>query len=148
MDGPFEDAGFDYSNQPLPSLSSTLLQGKNHDNLNVHSIQVMLGLQHQQQHDMFSGMASAMEYKSSPQKLDGSPMHQELSMFQQGLESVSNNNNNVAKRKNEDVILLQSQSLSSTDMGTVAPATTSTTTQKKSDKKKNDNNGVKKKKTR
>lgn len=42
MDGatPFEENFPDYSQQPLPSLSSTLLQGKNQDNLNVHSIQV------------------------------------------------------------------------------------------------------------
>lgn len=43
MDGttPFEESFPDYSQQPLPSLNSTLLQGKNQDNLNVHSIQVM-----------------------------------------------------------------------------------------------------------
>lgn len=135
MDGaPFDDNFNDYSNQPLPSLNSTLLQNKGQDNLNVHSIQVMLGLQ--QQHDMFSNMGS-MEYKGSPQKMD-SPMHQDLGIFQQGMETV---NGNGVKRK--DDVLLQSQSLSSTEIGNTAP-----TTQKKNEKKKNDNNGVKKKKTR
>lgn len=141
MEGaPFDDQSFnDYSNQPLPSLNSTLLQNKNQDNLNVHSIQVMLGLQ--QQHDMFSNMGSPIEYKGSPQKLENSPMHQDLGMFQQqGLESVNSNANGV-KRKNEEV-LLQSQSLSSTEIGNTP------TTQKKNEKKKNENNGVKKKKTR
>lgn len=140
MEGaPFDDQAFsDYSNQPLPSLNSTLLQTKNQDNLNVHSIQVMLGLQ--QQHDMFSNMGSPMEYKGSPQKMDNSPMHQDLGMFQQGMESVNSSANGV-KRKNEEV-LLQSQSLSSTEIGNTG------TTQKKNEKKKNDNNGVKKKKTR
>lgn len=64
MEGtPFEDASFgDYSNQqPLPSLNSTLLQGKNQDGINVHSIQVMLGL-HQQQ-DVFGGIRQSMDYK-------------------------------------------------------------------------------------
>ncbi|KAJ8972504.1 hypothetical protein NQ314_000148 [Rhamnusium bicolor] len=145
MEGaPFDDQAFnDYNNQPLPSLASTLLN-KNQENLNVHSIQVMLGLQ--QQHDMFGNMGSPLEYKGSPQKLDNSPMspmhHQDLSMFQQGMENVNNNSNSV-KRKNEDVVLLQSQNLSSTEIGN-AP----TTTTKKNEKKKNDNNGVKKKKTR
>lgn len=144
MEGaPFDDQSFnDYNNQPLPSLASTLLN-KNQENLNVHSIQVMLGLQHQ--HDMFGNMGSPLEYKGSPQKLDNSPMspmhHQDLSMFQQGMENV--NNSNGVKRKNEDVVLLQSQNLSSTEIGN-AP----TTTTKKNEKKKNDNNGVKKKKTR
>ncbi|KAJ8918295.1 hypothetical protein NQ315_014165 [Exocentrus adspersus] len=146
MEGaPFDDQSFnDYNNQPLPSLASTLLN-KNQENLNVHSIQVMLGLQHQ--HDMFgNNMGSPLEYKGSAQKMDSSPMspmhHQDLSMFQQGMENVNNNSNGV-KRKNEDVVLLQSQNLSSTEIGS-AP----TTTTKKNEKKKNDNNGVKKKKTR
>lgn len=139
MEGaPFEDPNFaDYSNQPLPSLNSTLLQGKNQEGMNVHSIQVMLGLQ--QQHDMFTNMGSPLDYKGSPQKLD-SPMHQDY--FQQNMENVNNNTNGV-KRKNEDVVMLQSQNLSSTEIGT-----NTTSTQKKNDKKKNDNNGVKKKKTR
>ncbi|EFA04590.1 retinal homeobox protein Rx-B [Tribolium castaneum] len=131
MEGAPFDESFDYNNQPLPSLNSTLLQNKNQENLNVHSIQVMLGLQ--QQHDMFGNMGSPMEYKGSPQKLDGSPMHQELGMFQ-GMEGGGQ------KRKEE--VLLQSQSLSSTEIGNT------TTTQKKNEKKKGDNNGVKKKKTR
>lgn len=141
MEGaPFEDQPFnDYNNQPLPSLSSTLLN-KNQDNINVHSIQVMLGLQ--QQHDMFGNMGSPLEYKGSPQKLDGSPMHhQDLGMFQPNLENV-NNNSNGSKRKNDDVVMLQSQNLSSTEIGS-----TQSTPSKKSEKKKNDN-GVKKKKTR
>ncbi|CAH2001841.1 unnamed protein product [Acanthoscelides obtectus] len=134
-----EDQAYgDYNNQPLPSLSSTLLNKNNQENL--HSIQVMLGLQ--QQHDMFGNMGSPLEYKGSPQKLDGSPMHhQDLGMFQQNLEQV--NNNEAGKRKNEDVVLLQSQNLSSSEIG----STQTTTTTKKNDKKKNDN-GVKKKKTR
>ncbi|KRT81545.1 Homeobox domain-containing protein [Oryctes borbonicus] len=140
--GPFEDPNFtDYTNQPLPSLNSTLLQNKNQDNMNVHSIQVMLGLQ--QQHDMFTNIGSPLEYKGSPQKLENSPMHQDLGIFQQGMENVNNNVGGV-KRKNDDVVLLQSQNLSSTDMGaqSVQPPP------KKSDKKKTDNNGIKKKKTR
>lgn len=138
MEGaPFEDPSFnDYSGQPLPSLSSTLLQGKNQDNLNVHSIQVMLGLQ--QQHDMFGNMGSPLDFKGSPQKLENSPMHHQ-EFYTQNLESVNNN----SKRKNEEVVLLQNQNMTSSEIGA-----TSTTTQKKSDKKKNDNNGVKKKKTR
>lgn len=144
MEGtPFEDQSFtDYTNQPLPSLNSTLLQNKNQDNINVHSIQVMLGLQ--QQHDMFTNMGSPLDYKGSPQKLENSPMHhQDLGIFQQSMENVNNNGGGV-KRKNEDVVLLQSQNLSSSDMG----PTTTQPTQKKNDKKKSDNNGVKKKKTR
>lgn len=39
---PFEETFQDYQQQPLPSLNSTLLQGKNQDNLNVHSIQVII----------------------------------------------------------------------------------------------------------
>ncbi|XP_017768641.1 PREDICTED: retinal homeobox protein Rx-A [Nicrophorus vespilloides] len=137
--GPFEDASFEYAGQPLPSLNSTLLN-KNQDNMNVHSIQVMLGLQ--QQHDMFTSMGSPLDYKGSP-KMENSPMHQELGMF-----NMENNNGNQGgvKRKNEDVVLLQSQNLSSNEIGTttVTPAPPP----KKNDKKKNDNNGVKKKKTR
>lgn len=148
MDGtPFDDQNFnDYNNQPLPSLASTLLN-KNQDNINVHSIQVMLGLQ--QQHDMFGNMGSPLEFKSSPQKMEGSPMsplhHQELGIFQQqqGLENVNSSSNGV-KRKNEDVVLLQSQNLSSSEIGSTQATPTST---KKNEKKKNDN-GVKKKKTR
>lgn len=145
--GPFEDPNFtDYTNQPLPSLNSTLLQNKNQDNINVHSIQVMLGLQ--QQHDMFSNMGSPLEYKGSPQKLENSPMHhQDLGIFQQGMENVNNNGGGGGggvKRKNDDVVLLQSQNLSSTDMGSA----TAQPPAKKADKKKTDNNGVKKKKTR
>lgn len=146
MDGtPFDDQNFnDYNNQPLPSLASTLLN-KNQDNINVHSIQVMLGLQ--QQHDMFGNMGSPLEYKGSPQKMEGSPMsplhHQELGMFQQGLENVNSTSNGV-KRKNEDVVLLQSQNLSSSEIGSTQATPTTT---KKNEKKKNDN-GVKKKKTR
>nr|XP_023015302.1 retinal homeobox protein Rx-B [Leptinotarsa decemlineata] len=143
MEGaPFDDQTFgDYNNQPLPSLASTLLN-KNQENLNVHSIQVMLGLQ-QQQHDMFGGMGSPMEYKGSPQKMEGSPPlhHQELAMYSPSLENVNNGANGV-KRKTEDVVLLQSQNLSSSEIGS-----TQATTTKKNDKKKNDN-GVKKKKTR
>ncbi|KAG5896638.1 hypothetical protein JTB14_009545 [Gonioctena quinquepunctata] len=144
MEGaPFDDQSFnDYNNQPLPSLASTLLN-KNQDNLNVHSIQVMLGLQQQQQHEMFGSMGTPMEYKGSPQqKIDGSPMHhQEMTMYQPNLEGVNNNINGV-KRKPEDVVLLQSQNLSSSEIGS-----TQATATKKNDKKKNDN-GVKKKKTR
>lgn len=145
MEGaPFDDQTFsDYSNQqPLPSLNSTLLNKNSSDNLNVHSIQVMLGLQ--QQHDMFGNMGSPLnEYKGSPQKLDGSPMHhQDIGMFQQGIDSVSNSSGGM-KRKNDDVVLLQSQNLSTSDISNAT-----TTTQKKNEKKKNDNNGVKKKKTR
>lgn len=147
MDGtPFDDQNFnDYNNQPLPSLASTLLN-KNQDNINVHSIQVMLGLQ--QQHDMFGNMGSPLDYKGSPQKMEGSPMsplhHQELGMFQQqGLENVNSTSNGV-KRKNEDVVLLQSQNLSSSEIGSTQATPTTT---KKNEKKKNDN-GVKKKKTR
>ncbi|KAJ8956927.1 hypothetical protein NQ318_014346 [Aromia moschata] len=141
--GPFDEQSFaDYNNQPLPSLASTLLS-KNQESLNVHSIQVMLGLQ--QSHDMFGNMGSPLEYKGSPQKLDNSPMspmhHPDMGMFQQGVENVHSNANGI-KRKNEDVVLLQSQNLSSTDIGS-----TPTTTTKKNEKKKNDNNGVKKKKT-
>lgn len=139
MEAPFEDQSYDYTGQPLPSLSSTLLQNKNQDNLNVHSIQVMLGLQ--QQHDMFASMGSPLDYKGTNQKLENSPMHQDLGIFQQGMEAVNNNSNGV-KRKNDEVVLLQSQNISS------EIPTTTTTTQKKNDKKKNDNNGVKKKKTR
>lgn len=137
MEGtPFDDSTFaDYSGQPLPSLNSTLLQNKNQDNLNVHSIQVMLGL-HQQQ-EMFNMRSPLVDYKGSPQKLENSPLHKEMGMFQQGMEEM----NGGGKKK--DVVLLQSQSLSSTEMVN-AP----TSTQKKSDKKKGDNNGVKKKKTR
>ncbi|CAH1110259.1 unnamed protein product [Psylliodes chrysocephalus] len=140
MEGaPFDDQSFnDFNNQPLPSLASTLLN-KNQENLNVHSIQVMLGLQ--QQHDMFGSMGSPMEYKGSPQKLDGSPIHQDLGMYSPGMENI-NNNSNSAKRKTEDVVLLQSQNLSSTEIGS-----TQTAPPKKNEKKKNDN-GVKKKKTR
>lgn len=130
MDGtPFEDSGFDYSGQPLPSLSSTLLQGKGQDSM--HSIQVMLGLQ--QPHDVFSSMGAPLEYKT--QKLDGSPMHHQ-DFFPQALESSAKRN------KTDDVILLQSQGLASGEVSTPPPAP------KKSDKKKGDNNGVKKKKTR
>lgn len=140
MEGaPFEDASFgEYSNQPLPSLNSTLLQNKNQDNLNVHSIQVMLGL-HQQQ-DMFGNMRNSLgEYnKGSPQKIEGAMQHKDLGLFQQGMEDM----NGAVKKKGSDM-LLQSQNLSSTDMGNVPSST-----QKKNDKKKNDNNGVKKKKTR
>lgn len=141
MEGaPFEDPNFtDYSNQPLPSLNSTLLQNKNQEGMNVHSIQVMLGLQ--QQHDMFTNMGSPLDYKGSPQKLDGSPMHHQ-DYFQQNMENVNNNGNGV-KRKGEDVVMLQSQSLTSSEIGTTTGGG-----QKKNDKKKNDNNGVKKKKTR
>ncbi|XP_050500056.1 retinal homeobox protein Rx-B [Diabrotica virgifera virgifera] len=141
MEGaPFDDQSFnDFNNQPLPSLASTLLN-KNQENLNVHSIQVMLGIQ--QQHDMFGNMGSPMEYKGSPQKLDGSPIHhQDLGMYSPGMENINNNSNGV-KRKNEDVVLLQSHNLSSTEIGS-----TQNTSTKKNDKKKNDN-GVKKKKTR
>ncbi|CAH0556516.1 unnamed protein product [Brassicogethes aeneus] len=131
---PFDDQPFvDYNNQPLPSLSSTLLN-KNQDNINVHSIQVMLGLQ--QQHDMFGNMGSTLEYKGPTQKLDNSQIHQDLGLFQQGMDNANNN----VQRKPEDVVI-QSQNLSSTDTGTVTPIP------KKNDKKKNDN-GVKKKKTR
>ncbi|XP_022908638.1 retinal homeobox protein Rx-A [Onthophagus taurus] len=150
MDGPFEDGFIDYSNQPLPSLNSTLLQNKVGNQENLHSIQVMLGLQ--QHNDMFSGMGSPLEYKGSPQnKLDGSPTmshqhHQELMYHQPQMETVQNGN---GKRKNEDVVLLQSQNLSSSEIGTSAGNVgTTTTSQKKNDKKKGDNNGVKKKKTR
>ncbi|CAG9768659.1 unnamed protein product [Ceutorhynchus assimilis] len=140
--GPFDDQSFsDYNNQPLPSLSSTLLS-KNND---VHSIQVMLGLQ-QHQHEMFAGMGSPLDYeKSSPQKLDGSPMHhQDLSMaFQGAMDTIGSTNGVHQQRKKEDVVLLQSQTLNSTEI-----ANASSTTSKKSVKKKNDNNGVKKKKTR
>ncbi|KAL3281769.1 hypothetical protein HHI36_004970 [Cryptolaemus montrouzieri] len=143
MEGaPFDDQNFsDYSNnQPLPSLSSTLLQNKNQnqDNINVHSIQVMLGLQNQ--HDMFTNMGSPLEYKGSP-KMENSPMHHQDLSFQQGFEAINNNVTN-GKRKGEDVVLLQSQNLSSTEIGNTP------TTTKKNEKKKTDNNGVKKKKTR
>lgn len=147
MEGaPFDDQNFnDYNNQALPSLSSTLLN-KNQENLNVHSIQVMLGLQ--QHGDMFGSMGSPLEYKGSPQKIESSQMspihHQELGMFQQGMDSVNNGTNGI-KRKTEDVVMLQSQNLSSNEIGSTQVATTTTT--KKNDKKKNDN-GVKKKKTR
>lgn len=140
MDGSaFEDHGFDYSsNQPLPSLNSTLLQ-KNHHQDNAHSIQTMLGLQLQQQ-DVFAGM----EYKTSTQKLDGSPMHHDLGpLFQHPGMEVINPGVNGMKRKNEDIVLIQSQQLTSTEL-----PTTTTSGGKKNDKKKNDNNGVKKKKTR
>ncbi|XP_049822569.1 homeobox protein ceh-8 isoform X2 [Aethina tumida] len=93
-----------------------------------------------QQHDMFGNMGSPLEYKGSPQKLDNSPMHQDLGLFQQGMDNV--NNNGGTKRKTEDVVMIQSQNLSSTEIGNPPPAT------KKSEKKKTDNNGVKKKKTR
>lgn len=155
MEGsPFDDQSFsDYSNhQPLPSLNSTLLPNKNQDNLNVHSIQVMLGLQNQ--HDMFANMGSPLEYKTSSldykgspleyktsPKLDNSPLHHQDLSFQQSFEAM-NNNVSGAKMKKEDVALLQSQNLSSSD---IKPTTT---TQKKNEKKKSDNNGVKKKKTR
>ncbi|XP_060518359.1 retinal homeobox protein Rx-B-like isoform X4 [Cylas formicarius] len=139
MEGaPFDDQSFnDYNNQPLPSLNSTLLN-KNND---VHSIQVMLGLQ--QQHEMFGGMGSPLEYsKSSPQKLDNSPMHhEELGMFQPVIENVGSSNG--MQRKKDDVVLLQSQTLNSTEM-----ASATSTTSKKNEKKKNETNGVKKKKTR
>ncbi|KAL1512568.1 hypothetical protein ABEB36_002142 [Hypothenemus hampei] len=139
--GPFDDQGFnDYNNQPLPSLSSTLLN-KNND---VHSIQVMLGLQ--QQHEMFGNMGSPLEYdKASPQKVDGSPMHhQDLSMtFQGNMENIGSTNGVQQQRKKDDVVLLQSQSLNTTEI-----ANASSTTNKKNEKKKNENNGVKKKKTR
>ncbi|XP_044750975.1 retinal homeobox protein Rx-B [Coccinella septempunctata] len=154
MEGtPFDDQSFsDYSNnQPLPSLSTALLPNKNQDNLNVHSIQVMLGLQNQ--HDMFSNMGSPLEYKTSPldykgspleyktsPKLENSPLHHQDLSFQQGFEAM-NNNVSGAKLKKEDVAILQSQNLNSSD---IKP----TTTQKKTEKKKTDNNGVKKKKTR
>lgn len=153
MDGSsaFDDHhGFDYSNnhQPLPSLNSTLLK-QNHqhqDSINAaHSIQMMLGLQQQQ--DMFGGM----EYKGScsPQKLDGSsPMHHhDLGpLFQHpGMEVISPVGTNGMKRKNEDIVLIQSQQLTSTENPTT---TTGSSGGKKNDKKKNDNNGVKKKKTR
>lgn len=148
MDGaPFEDPSFaDYSNQPLPSLNSTLLQNKNNqENINAHSIQMMLGLQQQQ--DVFSNMSSSIDYKTNSQKLDNSAMHHDLGpLFQQSnLESMNNNVGNSVKRKNEDIVLLQSQNLSSSEIPTT---TTTTGTAKKNDKKKTDNNGVKKKKTR
>lgn len=147
MDGaPFEDPNFpDYSNQPLPSLNSTLLQNKNNqESINAHSIQMMLGLQQQQ--DVFSNMNTTLDYKGSPQKLDSSGMHHDLGpLFQQGsLESMSNAGSNGVKRKNEDIVLLQSQSLTLSEI----PTTTTSGTTKKNDKKKTDNNGVKKKKTR
>ncbi|XP_076254882.1 homeobox domain-containing protein reversed polarity isoform X2 [Rhynchophorus ferrugineus] len=103
---------------------------------------VMLGFQ--QQHEMFNNLGSPLDYdKSSPQKLDNSPMHhQDLSMtFQSNIENVGTTN--VLPKKKDDVVLLQSQSLNSTEI-----ANASSTTNKKSDKKKTDNNGVKKKKTR
>ncbi|KAF5277688.1 hypothetical protein FQR65_LT03668 [Abscondita terminalis] len=147
MDGaPFEDPNFpDYSNQPLPSLNSTLLQSKNQDNINAHSIQMMLGLQQQQQQDVFSNMSSQLDYKNSAPKLD-SAMHHDLGpLFQQNtLESITNNSGNNAKRKNDDIVLLPSQNLSSSEI----PTTTTSGNAKKNDKKKTDNNGVKKKKTR
>ncbi|KAB0798028.1 hypothetical protein PPYR_09021 [Photinus pyralis] len=139
MDGaPFEDPNFpDYANQPLPSLNSTLLQNKNNqDNINAHSIQMMLGLQQQQ--DVFS----QLDYKSGAggQKLDSSVMHHDLGpLFQQNAMETINNNGGV-KRKNDDIVMLQSQS--------EIPTTTTSATTKKNDKKKTDNNGVKKKKTR
>lgn len=139
---PFDEQTFnDFNNQPLPSLASTLLN-KNQENLNVHSIQVMLGLQ-QQQHDMFANMGSPMEYKGSPQKLDGSPIHhQDLGgLYTQGIDGLGSSSNS-GKRKNEDVVLLQSQNLSSNEIGS-----TQNTGTKKNDKKKNES-GVKKKKTR
>ncbi|XP_050308818.1 retinal homeobox protein Rx-B [Anthonomus grandis grandis] len=145
MEGsPFDSQDFsDYNNQPLPSLSSTLLSSKGGD---VHSIQVMLGLQ--QQHEMFTNMGSPLEYdKSSPQKLDGSPMHhQDLSMtFQHGgaMDSIGSTNGVQSQRKKEDVVMLQSQTLDSTEI-----VNASSTTNKKSEKKKNEGGGVKKKKTR
>ncbi|CAH1117801.1 unnamed protein product [Phaedon cochleariae] len=139
MEGaPFDDQPFDYNNQPLPSLASTLLSKNHQENINVHSIQVMLGLQQHQQ-EMFAGLGS-------PQKLEGSPLHhQELGMYSPGLEGV--NGSGGMKRKNEDVVLLQSQNLSSSEIGSSQGVSTTTTTTKKNDKKKNDN-GVKKKKTR
>lgn len=143
--GPFDDQSFsDYSNQPLPSLSSTLLQNKNNqENINAHSIQMMLGLQQQQ--DVFCNMNSPLDYKGSSQKLDNSSMHHDLGpMFQQSSLEALNNNSNGVKRKSDDIVLLQSQNLSSTEI----PTTTTSSTTKKNDKKKNDNNGVKKKKTR
>ncbi|KAK5647134.1 hypothetical protein RI129_005598 [Pyrocoelia pectoralis] len=143
MDGtPFEDPNFpDYTNQPLPSLNSTLLQSKNQDNINAHSIQMMLGLQQQQ--DVFSNINSQLDYKSAgTQKLDNSVMHHDLApLFQQNAMETINNNGSV-KRKNEEIVMLQSQNLTSSEI----PTTTTTT--KKNDKKKTDNNGVKKKKTR
>ncbi|KAF5305664.1 hypothetical protein FQA39_LY09153 [Lamprigera yunnana] len=147
MDGaPFEDPNFpDYSNQPLPSLNATLLHNKNQENINAHSIQMMLGLQQQhQQQDVFSNINAQLDYKNTTSKLD-STMHHDLGpLFQQNtLESISNNSPSNVKRKNEDIVMLQSQNLSSSDI----PTTTSGNT-KKSDKKKTDNNGVKKKKTR
>ncbi|XP_057664456.1 retinal homeobox protein Rx-A [Diorhabda carinulata] len=135
---PFDEQSFnDFNNQPLPSLSSTLLN-KNQDNLNVHSIQVMLGLQ-QQQHDMFGTIGSPMDYKETTRKLEGSPIHhQDLNgLYTQGIEGP-----NGGKRKNEEVVLLQSQNLSSSEIGSTQSAGT-----KKNDKKKNES-GVKKKKTR
>lgn len=106
----------------------------------------MLGLQ--QQHEMFGNMGSPLDYgdKSSPQKLDGSPMHhQDLSMtFSGNMENIGSTNGvPQQQRKKEDVVLLQSQTLNSTEI-----ANASSTTSKKTEKKKNDNNGVKKKKTR
>ncbi|XP_066260556.1 retinal homeobox protein Rx-A [Euwallacea similis] len=140
MEGGFDDQGFnDYNNQPLPSLSSTLLN-KNND---VHSIQVMLGLQ-QHQHEMFSNMGSPLEYdKASPHKMDNSsPMHhQDLSMtFQGSMENIGSTNGVSSQQRNkkEDVVLLNSTEI----------ANASSTTSKKSEKKKSENNGVKKKKTR
>ncbi|ENN78432.1 paired box protein Pax-6 isoform X2 [Dendroctonus ponderosae] len=139
--GPFDDQNFnDYNNQPLPSLSSTLLS----KNTDVHSIQVMLGLQ--QQHEMFGNMGSPLEYdKAPPQKMDGSPMnHQDLSIaYQANMEPIGSTNGVPQQRKKEDVVLLQSQNLNSTEIGNA-----SSTTSKKNEKKKGENNGVKKKKTR
>lgn len=96
----------------------------------------MLGLQ--QQHDMFAAMGSPLDYKQgSPQKMDGSPMHhQELGIFQQNLDSVSNG---AKRNKNDDM-------LQSAEVGNTVSTTASAP--KKHDKKKGDNNGVKKKKTR
>lgn len=144
----FEDHTFnDYAGQPLPSLNSTLLKNQQppqDNNLNVHSIQVMLGLQ--QGHELFANMGTMggqMDYKGSPQKLDSPGMHQELGMFNlenNNTPQVGSTNGGGVKRKNEEMMQNQ-QNLSSNEIGT-------TTSNKKNDKKKGDNNGVKKKKTR
>ncbi|XP_044728003.1 pituitary homeobox 1-like [Chrysoperla carnea] len=144
--GPFDDTIFqDFSDKS--DLS--------HRQQNVHSIQVMLGLQHHNS-DMFQSV-----------KLEGNPsanntlVHHDLGpLFQQQNSGIETNNN--SKRKTDSAndtsmaVCIDQQQHSSLSSNQSSPNnsvmcnTNTNNTVKKTDNKskKNDNNGIKKKKTR
>lgn len=120
--GAFDDQLFvDFPGQSLPPLNSTLLQKA--EGRGVHSIQVMLGLQHP---DIY------------PAAADLGPLF------------PSSSSDSTGKRKNDDDVgMMGGSGVGVGNSGQSQPTSTASVSKKVDGKsKKNDNTGVKKKKTR